>query len=136
MVMLSGAIPLLQAFHFGGTRRFATPPLGIDLNYGYRRKNVGDAQTDGLVFEGTVRHNIFLFDQYWLSASGTYTVNDMNDRPVTVPRTQRLYSVAIAQHDNKDQKMKIQVNFEDGSIRAVGKKVRQYFIGIGYEWIK
>jgi hypothetical protein len=136
MVTLSGAIPLLQAFHFGGSRRFATPPLSIDLNYGYRRKAVADARTDGLVFEGTVRHNIFLFDQYWLSASGTFTVNDMDDRPVTVPRTQRLYKVAISQHDNKDQKMKILVNFEDGSLRVVGKKVRQYFIGLGYEWIK
>ena len=136
MVNFSGAIPLLQAFHIGGSRRFATPPLSVDLNYGYRRKALDDARTDGLVFEGTLRHNIFLFDQYWLAASGTFTVNDMDDRPATIPRTQRLYRVAISQHDNKDQKMKILVSIEDGSLRTVGKKVRQYFIGLGYEWIK
>lgn len=136
MVTLSGAIPLLQALHLGGNHHFATPPLSVDLNYGYRRKEVNDEHADGRVFEGTATHNIFLFDQYWLAVSGTFTINDMSDRPATVSRTQRLYKVVISQYSEKDSKMTIQANFEDGSARAIGKKVRQYFIGLGYQWSK
>jgi hypothetical protein len=132
VVTFSGGVPLIQAWAFGGGN-FAAPPLHFDLNYGYRRKRIGDDTSDGTFFEGTVQHNVFLMRDYWLAASATFTIDDA-DHPTTTSRTRRLYRVAISRINHDDRVVSLMTSFEDGSARVISNKVRQYFIGIGMNW--
>lgn len=110
---------------------FISPPLAISLSYGYRSKDVPGAKSvSGRSGEATATYFLYGFDKYQMTLSGKWTLNDMSDRPSTIPRTQRLYKVAIAYLANPAKGFEVQTSFESGSIGPLATKVRQYAIAI------
>jgi len=113
------------------TPAFISPPLAVSLSYGYRSKDVPGAKSvSGRSGEATATYFLYAFDKYQMTLSGKWTLNDMSDRPSTIPRTQRLYKVAIAYLANPAKGFEVQTSFESGSIGPLATKVRQYAIAI------
>lgn len=116
---------------FSTTPAFISPPLAVSLSYGFRSKDVPGAKSvSGRSGEATATYFLYAFDKYQLALSGKWTLNDMSDRPSTIPRTQRLYKVAIAYLVNPAKGFEVQTSFESGSIGPLATKVRQYAIAI------
>lgn len=132
MATFSTWIPSLPAKTlFSSSPGFISPPLAITLSYGYRnRETPGSPDVRGRSGEATATYYLYAFDNYQMTLSGTWTLNDMSDRPASMPRTQRLYKVAIAYLANPANGFEVQTSFEDGSIGPLLTKVRQYSIGI------
>jgi hypothetical protein len=128
----SGWIPSLPSKTiFSSGPGYISPPLAIALSYGYRRKIVPGADTiSGRSGEATATYYLYAFDNYQLTLSGTWTLNDMSNRPAAVPRTQRMYKVGIAYLTNPAKGFEVQTSYEAGSIGPLLTKVRQYSIGI------
>jgi hypothetical protein len=113
------------------TPSFISPPLAISLSYGYRSKDVPGAKSvSGRSGEATATYFLYAFDNYQMTLSGKWTLNDMSDRPPAIPRTQRLYKVTIAYLANPAKGFEVQTSFENGSIGPLATKVRQYAIAI------
>jgi hypothetical protein len=116
---------------FSTTPGFISPPLAVSLSYGFRNKDVPGAKSvSGRSGEATATYYLYAFDKYQMTLSGKWTLNDMSDRPSTIPRTQRLYKVAIAYLVNPAKGFEVQTSFESGSVGPLATKVRQYAIAI------
>ncbi len=131
LVAVSGWVPFLRSFTlFSQNGDFIAAPLSFKASYGYRDHQQMGLTSRGRVFEGSALYNLFLFDQFQVSFSATLTHNDLNDQPVSLPATQRLYKATIAYLENPQSGFKVLTSIEDGSAGAMLKKVRQYFIGV------
>jgi hypothetical protein len=131
LVTASGWVPFLRSFTlFSQNGDFIAAPLSFKASYGYRDHQQMGLSSRGRVFEGSALYNLFLFDQFQVSFSATLTHNDLNDQPVSLPATQRLYKATIAYLENPQSGFKVLTSIEDGSAGTMLKKVRQYFIGV------
>jgi hypothetical protein len=131
VLSVSGWAPFLRSHTLFSTKgEFIAAPLSFTASYGYRNRRQAGTSASGRVFEGTVLYHLFLFDDYQVSLSGKWTVNDMSDRALAVPRTQKLFKAKIAYLLNNQTGFKAVASFEDGSAGAMLKDVRNYFIGV------
>ena len=132
MATFSTWIPALRSkTFFSSIPDYISPPLAISLSYGYRNKQVPGAKTiSGRSGEATATYYLYAFDDYQLTLSGTWTLNDMSDRPATMKRTSRLYRIGVAHMTDPAKGFEVVTSFEDGSIGPLLTKVRQYYIGI------
>lgn len=133
MLKVSGWIPLIRSFTIFSTQgKFIAAPLSFTASYGYcNQRAAAGATTSGRKFEGTALYHFFMFDDYQVTFSGTWTVNDLSNRTATVARTQRLYKVSIAYMQDNKRGFYGVASFEDGSMGVMLQNVRQYFIGVG-----
>ncbi|HEX3579702.1 MAG TPA: hypothetical protein VHY33_14150 [Thermoanaerobaculia bacterium] len=109
---------------------FIAPPLAIALSYGYADKQTTDATYHGRSGDATATYLLYAYDKYELETSEKWTLNDLSNRPTTVPRTQRLFKVQISYLENPATGFKIAASYENGSVGPVLTKVKQYFVGI------
>jgi|GEM_PF-2134098 len=109
---------------------YIAPPLSIALSYGYGNKQTSDATYHGRSGDATVSYLLYAYDKYELAASEKWTLNDLSNRPATIPRTQKLFKVQISYLENPATGFKVAASYEDGSIGPVLTKVKQYFIGV------
>lgn len=109
---------------------FIAPPLSIALSYGYANKQTSDATYHGKSGDATATYLLYAFDKYELQTSEKWTLNDLSNRPATVPRTQRLFKVQISYLENPAKGFKVAASYENGSVGPVLTKVKQYFIGV------
>jgi hypothetical protein len=132
MATFSTWIPALQSKTiFSSGPAYISPPLAITLSYGYGNKQVpGAAKISGKTGEATAAYYLYAFDKYQLTLAGTWTLNDMSNRPATIPRTQRLYKIGVAYLTDPAKGFEVVTSFEDGSIGPLLTKVRQYYIGM------
>ncbi|PYQ28610.1 MAG: hypothetical protein DMF56_15345 [Acidobacteria bacterium] len=129
---VAGWIPLIRSFTLFSTQgSFIAAPLSFTASYGYSNQHSESASSAGRKFEGTALYHLFLFDDYQVSFSGTWTVNDLNNRATNIPRTQKMYKVNIAYMADNKRGFYGVASFEDGSAGAMFKDVRQYFVGVG-----
>jgi hypothetical protein len=132
MLKVTGWVPLIRSFTLFSTQgKFIAAPLSFTASYGYSKQHAESASYAGRKFEGTALYHLFLFDDYQVSFSGTWTVNDLSNRPATIPRTQKMYKVSIAYLQENKRGFYGVASFEDGSAGVILKDVRQYFIGVG-----
>jgi len=132
VLKVSGWVPVLRSFTLFSTQgEFIAAPLSFTASYGYRNRHQQATKASGRVFEGTAQYNLFLFDDYQVTLSGTWTVNDMTDRASAVPRTQRLYAATISYLANNRAGFRGVASFQDGSAGSMLRDVRQYFVGVG-----
>jgi len=132
VLKVSGWVPVLRSFTLFSTQgEFIAAPLSFSASYGYRNRRQQGTSGSGRVFEGTAQYNLFLFDDYQVTLSGTWTVNDMTDRLATVHRTQRLYKATISYLADNRAGFRGVASFQDGSAGSMLQDVRQYFIGVG-----
>ena len=130
-VTVSGWVPLLRSFTFFSTQGdFIAAPLSFTASYGYQSRRQPGVSTSGLVFEGTANYYFYMFDDYQVQLSGTWTVNNMSDG-TNVPGTQRLYKANISYLADNRTGFYAVASFQDGSAGAMLDSVRQYFIGVG-----
>lgn len=132
VLKVSGWVPVLRSFTLFSTQgEFIAAPLSFSASYGYRNRRQQGASASGRVFEGTAQYNLFLFDDYQVTLSGTWTVNDMTDRAATIPRTQKLFKATISYLADNRAGFRGVASFQDGSAGSMLTDVRQYFIGVG-----
>ena len=132
VLKVSGWVPVLRSFTLFSTQgEFIAAPLSFSASYGYRNRHQQGTSASGRVFEGTAQYNLFFFDDYQVTLSGTWTVNDMTDRAATVPRTQKLFAATISYLANNRTGFRGVASFQDGSAGSMLQDVRQYFIGVG-----
>ena len=130
-VLISGWVPVLRSFTLFSTQgQFIAAPLSFTASYGYSNQHSQGTSAAGRSFEGTALYHFFLFDDYQISLKGTWTINDMNNRGATIPRTQRLLSAKIAYMVDNKRGFQAVASFEDGSAGTMLKGVRNYFIGV------
>jgi hypothetical protein len=130
-ITFSGWLPVIRTlnlFNRGGD--FISAPLSFTASYGYRNRNQQDDTFHGKVFEATALYHVFAIDRYKVDFNGTWTINDLSNRPATTPRTQRLYKATISYLVDPAKGFSMLTSFEDGSAGVMLTKVRQYFIGL------
>jgi len=131
VLKVSGWVPVLRSFTLFSTKgQFIAAPLSFSASYGYRNRHQQRISASGRVFEGTAQYYLFLFDDYQVQFSGTWTVNNMSDRAATVRRTQRLYKATISYMLNNRNGFQAVASFQDGAAGVMLKDVREYFIGV------
>jgi len=124
-------IPALPAITLlGSGPKFIAPPLSVALSYGYRNKHTADENLHGRVGEATANYYFFAAEKYMVSLGGTWTLNDLPNRPATVKRTQRLYKAEVSYLADPAKGFEVAMSYENGSIGPVLTKVKQYFIGM------
>jgi hypothetical protein len=129
VMKVSGWVPVLRSFTLFSTQgQFIAAPLSFDASWGYRNRRQVGSKSSGRVFEGTANYYLFLFDDYQVQFTGTWTVNDMNSRDV--PRTQRLFKATIAYLLNNKNGFEAVASFQDGAAGSMLDDVRQYFVGV------
>lgn len=130
VVSVSGWVPLFRSLTLLSREgEFIAAPLSFTASYGFRDHDQGDESTNGRVLEASALYHLFLFDQYQVSLSATWTRNDLDAMPADLPGTQRLYKATIAYLD-PDNGFKVLTSIEDGSAGVMLREVRQYFVGI------
>ncbi|HUP63315.1 MAG TPA: hypothetical protein VNA69_23195 [Thermoanaerobaculia bacterium] len=128
---VSGWVPVLRSFTlFSKNGEFIAAPLSFSASYGYRNHHDAGESYNGRVFDASVNYNLFLFDQYSATLTGTWTVSDLTNRPATTPRTQKMFKATVAYLANPQSGFKVLTSFESGSAGVMLKEVRQYFVGI------
>jgi hypothetical protein len=132
MATFSTWIPALRSVTIlSSVPGYISPPLTVSLSYGYRTKEMPGAKTvSGRGGEATATYYLYALNKYQLTLSGTWTLNDMSDRPADVKRTTRLYKVAIAYLNDPAKGFEVVTSFEDGHVGPLLTKVRQYYVGI------
>jgi len=127
----SAWVPALPAVTLlGSGPKFIAPPLSVALSYGYRNKHTADENLHGFVGEASANYYLFAAEKYMLSLGGTWTLNDLSNRPATMHRTQRLYKAGISYLADPAKGFEVAMSYENGSIGPVLTKVKQYFIGM------
>ncbi|HEX8617752.1 MAG TPA: hypothetical protein VF911_09235 [Thermoanaerobaculia bacterium] len=130
VLTVSGWVPVLRSITlFSRNGDFIAAPLSFTASYGYRVHEGQSAASRGTVFDVTANYNMYLFDQYQLTLTGTLTHNDLDDT-AKLPSTQRMYKASIAYLANPSTGFKVLTSIEDGSAGVMLTKVRQYFIGV------
>lgn len=131
-VTISGWVPVLRSYTlFSQNGQFIAAPLSFTASYGYRNHHNAGESYNGRVFDASVNYNLFLFDQYMATFSGSWTVNDLTNRPATTPRTQKMFKATIAYLANPQSGFQVLTSFESGSAGVMLQNVRQYFVGVG-----
>jgi len=126
-----GWLPLIPAANFmNSDGDFLAPPLLFNLSYGYRNRRQTSDTFHGRVFEGTALYHVFAMNRINLDVNGTWTINQMSNRPATTPKTQRLYKATISYLQNPESGFTVLTTIEDGSAGVMLTKVRQYFLGL------
>lgn len=130
MVSMSGWVPVLRSFTVFSTQgQFIAAPLSFTAAYGYRSRHQNGNSTAGLTFEGTANYYFYMFDDYQVQLSGTWTVNDY-DRAANIARTQRLFKAQISYLISNRNGFQAVASFQDGSAGTMLQDVRQYFVGV------
>lgn len=128
---LSSWLPVIHNLNiFNRSGDFISTPLAITASYGYRNREQSDEQFHGKVFTGTALYHVFAADKYKIDFNVTWTVNDLNNRPATTPRTQRLYQAAISYMADPAKGFALLTTFESGSAGVMLQNVREYFVGL------
>lgn len=132
MATFSTWIPALRSVTvLSSVPAYISPPLAVSLSYGYRNKEgAGTKTVRGRSGEATATYYLYALNKYQLTLSGTWTLNDISNRPADVKRTTRLYKVAIAYLADPAKGFEVVTSFEDGHIGPLLTKVRQYYVGI------
>jgi hypothetical protein len=130
-VNFSGWLPIIHTLNiFNREGQFISAPLSFTTSYGYRNREQSGDTFHGRVFEATALYHIFAADRYKLDLAGDWTVNDLSNRPSTIPRTQRMYKATISYLADPSRGFSLLTSFEDGSAGVMLTKVRQYFVGL------
>jgi len=128
---LAGWLPVIPSLNILNREgNFLAPPLSFSASYGYRNRDQSGDRFHGRVFEGKALYHVFAGDRFNLDFAGTWTINDMYNRPTTTPKTQRLYKATISYLENPNRGFTVLTTIEDGSAGVMLTKVRQYFIGL------
>lgn len=114
----------------GSGPKFIAPPLSVTLSYGYRSKRLEGEDYRGRAGEATANYYFYAFDRYEVGLSGTWTLNDLSNRPADVPRTARLYKISLGYLSDPAAGFKVMTSIEDGRTGPLLEKVRQYFVGL------
>jgi len=115
---------------FSSVPDYIAPPLTLDLSYGYKDKETTTETLHGRGGTGTAAYRLYVWDKYEVAASETLTLNDLSNRPTSVPRTQRMFKVQISYLENPATGFKVAASYENGSIGPVLTQVKQFFLGI------
>lgn len=116
---------------FSNVAAYISPPLSIDVSYGYRNKvTPGSVTSKGRTGSASASYYLYAFDNYQLTLSGTWTLNDLSDRPATVARTGRLYKIQVAYLSNPANGFEVVTSFENGKIGPLMTQVREYYVGM------
>jgi len=130
VLTISGWVPVARSFTLFRTQgEFIAAPLSFTASYGYRNRRQPDGRASGRFFEGSALYHLFLFDDYQVSFSGKWTVNDMSGS-ASVPHTQKLFKVTVAYMVDNKRGFQAVASFENGAAGAMLKDVRNYFIGV------
>lgn len=127
---VSGWVPVARSITlFSRNGDFIAAPLSFTASYGYRDHEAQSVASRGRVLDVTANYNMYLFDQYQLNLTGTWTHNDL-DGAAKLPSTQRMYKATIAYLANPSTGFKVLTSYENGSAGVMLTDVRQYFIGV------
>jgi len=130
-VTFTGWVPVLKTLNlFNDEGDFISTPLSFELSYGYRNRDQAGDSFDGKVFEASALYHIFAANRYKLDLQGTWTVNDLSNRPATTPRTQRMYKATVSYLADPAKGFSVMTTIEDGSAGVMLTKVREYFVGL------
>lgn len=131
VVMLAGWLPVLPSLNIlNRNGNFVAPPLSFSVSYGYRNRTQAGDKLHGRVFEGSALYHVFAADRFNVDFNGTWTINQLSNRPVTTPKTQRMYKATISYLEDPQKGFSLLTTIEDGSAGVMLTKVRQYFVGL------
>jgi hypothetical protein len=132
-LLFEGWLPFFQVQTLFSKNRFAAPPLSFSVGWGYRNQKAEATRAQGSVFDGTVGYHLYLLEQYRVDFEYRTVVNDVDDRPATMPRTQHTWKASVLMSPKPGSAFSAVVSFENGHSGPVFTQLRQYFVGIGLE---
>jgi hypothetical protein len=131
VITLAGRFPFIPSLSLTSATRYIAPPLTLNLSYGYRNARASGISYHGAIFEGTALYHLYLIDRYHLQLGESISVNQAASRPVTIPRTQKMFTATLSYLADPTTGFRVLTSYESGSFGTVLNKVKQYFFGLG-----
>jgi hypothetical protein len=132
-LLFEGWLPFFQAQTLLSKNSYAAPPLSFNVGWGYRDQNGASTRSHGTVFDGRLAYHLYLLEQYRIDFEQHTVVNQMNDRPSTTPKTQHSWKASVLMSPKPGGSFSAVMSFENGHAGPVFTKLRQYFVGIGFQ---
>lgn len=130
---IDGWLPLFQAANIASTKRRLALPLQFRISAGKRWQDVDELSSNGDVAEWSLLYHLYLFDDYRLDLEHKTVFNDVDNRPVSTPRTQHSWKATVLFMGDEDSRFNVVASFEDGHSGPVFTELRQFFIGVGFK---
>jgi hypothetical protein len=128
---IDGWLPFLPSVNLLSQGRTVTLPLSFHLSAGNRSQNVSRTKSSGRVAEAGLAYYFYLLNHYAVDLAATTLFNDLSDRPLSTPRTQRSYKAQVSYKQDSLSKFAVVASFENGHSGPVFTKLRQFFVGVG-----
>lgn len=134
-VVVNGWLPFFQSINLLSAGREVTLPLAFRISAGHRHQDVDGTESGGRVADASLTYHFYVLDHYVVDLTAKTLLNDVTDRPASTSRTQHSYKAQVSYKKDMASQFAVVATFEDGHSGPVFTKLRQFFLGVGFQQV-